>query len=205
MGVSLRVGVWGKVRGVEDVSTAWDHFVRSVGGFFSAVQSNAVLILVLVFVLVLVLLASRRYLIHSKLARRKTVELKPGEEFEVDLQKVLKIAKSWARVRPSGRRLINLGARPQAAQALRVSVVTDEEGMVRYRLTAPGESVGLLTGSGYEGVEARVLDSATGEDESVPRMSEWAAAVGRTPAAPSRSPKPAARRRRANAAEEASA
>ncbi len=185
MSVSFRMGLRPQAGSGDELGTAWGSFTRSVGEFLgSAVHSSAWWIPGIVLVLV-VLVVVRRYLLHSKLGQRVTVELKPSEEFEASLDQVLKIAKRWSRVRPSGHRLINWWQGPAGAHALRVSLLSDEDGLLRYRLTAPRAAANLLTSSGYAAVETRVVNSATGDDDEIPTMASWREAMGYRPPAPS--------------------
>lgn len=173
-------GEWMTSEGREKAGE-WEQFSEAVREFVSAVQSSAVWIAVVVVVGLLVLVglwwASKR-MITKQLASRVTVELLPSEEFEVGLDQVVKIAKRWSQVRPAGRRMINWRWRPASAHAVRVSLVTDREGQLRYRVTVPAAEANLVTKVSYPGVEVRVIDPRTGDDEDIPTLQAWRAEQG---------------------------
>jgi hypothetical protein len=165
-----------------DVGTAWSSFTRSIADFFG----NTTLMIGLAIVAglaVLGLAVLRRLGLHRRLAQRVTIELKPSEEFTASLDEVQAIAKRWSRVRPTGHRLFNRWAGPTGAHALRVTLLTDDEGLLRYRLTVPPHAAPLVSASGYKAVEVRQIDRATGDEELVPTLAAWLQANG-LPAGP---------------------
>lgn len=156
----------------------WEQFTGAVREFGSAVQSSAVWIVVLGGVGLVVIVLLRKRLIGRQLSDRVTVELLPSEEFEVSLDQVVKIAKRWSQVRPPGRRMINWRWRPASAHAVRVSLVTDRDGQLRYRVSVPAAEAGLVTKASYPGVEVRVVDPLTGDEEDIPTLQGWRAEHG---------------------------
>ncbi|MFC0429951.1 hypothetical protein [Kutzneria buriramensis] len=160
-----------------DVGTAWSLFTRSIADFFG----NTALMIglaVLAGLAVLGIAVLRRHGLHRRLAQRVTIELKPSEEFTASLDEVQAIAKRWSRVRPSAHRLFNRWLGPAGAHALRVTLLTDDEGLLRYRLTVPPHAVPLISASGYKAVEVRQIDRATGDEELVPTLAAWLQANG---------------------------
>lgn len=171
-----------------DVGTAWSSFTRSIADF---VDNTALLIglAVLAALAALGVVLLRRHGLHRRLAARVTIELKPSEEFTASLDEVQAIAKRWSRVRPAGHQLFNWWTGPAGAHALRVTLLTDDDGLLRYRLTVPPHAAQLISASGYKAVDVRQIDRATGDEELVPTLAAWREAHGlptgpSTPAGP---------------------
>ena len=100
--------------------------------------------------IVLVAAAVARWLaVRRALARRVTVELVPGEDFDPAPEAIERFAAQLARARPVGWRLI------APAAAVRILLSTDPDGVVRYTLHGPPGSRHTLETAlvAYDGVE----------------------------------------------------
>jgi hypothetical protein len=98
---------------------------------------------------VVVVVLLRVVLTRRALACRVTVDLLAPEEFDPSSEDVEQLVAALGRVRPRG------GWLTRGASAVRFEIVTDAEGLVRYRISAPGRSRPALESAlaTYPGVE----------------------------------------------------
>ena len=117
---------------------------------WSALDPHAVAVPAVVVGIVLAAAAVARWLaVRRALARRVTVELVPGEDFDPAPEAIERFAAQLARARPVGWRLI------APATAVRILLSTDPDGVVRYTLHGPPGSRQTLETAlvAYDGVE----------------------------------------------------
>jgi hypothetical protein len=114
--------------------------------------------------LVAVVLLARSVACRRTLAERVTVELVPTDSFAPAPEAVLRFAAGLGR----SRRLLR-GSLDAPASAVRLALVTDQDGRMRYRVTLPGHAAGALrtaVGAFGDAIEIRRPDDDAGRPAS---------------------------------------
>lgn len=133
---------------------------------------------------VLMAVVGRRLACRRALRERVTFTLVPTDRFAPDVETVLRFASGLARARRA------IGARLFApASAVRVRLDTDDDGLVRYRITVPAHAAGALrTAAGAFGQDVELIAGDDhDQDAQVLERARAELVLGRSSAEPLRS------------------